>query len=168
MYTSTYTGKILVTDVRLGLEPQQTIQMPGRAPINCMESLLDSNYLYALSTQSGNLFCVDKRKMSIVKRCINFKHCVSIDCDSHSLVVSFKDGKIRYLNPSTLKTEYTWNCPATAQVTSVNPLRLSKGAFIYGNSYELMIYTPGRNPQLIGKLPTKEMIISVCLITFFK
>jgi hypothetical protein len=86
---------------------------------------------------------------------------MSIDFDSETLVASWKNGTVKYLNPQTLETEYTWNCPAPSEMRSVNPLRLSKGAFIYGNSYELLIYTPGRNPKLLGKFPTNEMIISV-------
>jgi hypothetical protein len=92
---------------------------------------------------------------------------MSIDLDFDSLVASWKDGTVKYLNPTTLKTEYTWKYPTPSEMKSVNPLRLSKGAFIYGNSYELLIYTPGKNPRLLGKLPTKEMIISVGLLKIY-
>ena len=174
LYTTTYTGKILVADIRQGLEPRQTIQMPRGNAINCLKSRSDSDYLYAVSTQAGNLYCVDKRQMKVVKRCTNFKHCTSIDFDADSLVASWKDGEVKYLNPTTLKVEYIWNCPVWSSIACgnslihaiyitslVNPLKLSNGAFIYGNYYELLIFTPGRSPRLLGKLPTKEMIISV-------
>lgn len=120
--------------------------------------------MYALSTEPGKLYCIDKRQMRVVRTCGGFKQCTSLDLDSDSLVASWKNGMVKYLDPQTLTTEYTWVCPAPPEMKSVHPVRLSKGAFIYGSSYELLVYTAGKNPRLLGRLPTKEMIISVCLV----
>ncbi|KAI6184497.1 F-box/WD repeat-containing protein 9 [Aphelenchoides bicaudatus] len=161
LYTATYTSKIMVADIRISLDPQQTFELPRRNAVNCMKSLSTSNYIYTMSTQTGNLFSIDKRQMKICQRSRNFLHCSSLDLNDESLVASWKDGTVKYLNPMNLKTEYTWVCKAQVDLKNLSPVRLSKGAFVYANSYELLVYTPGRRPQLLGRLPTKDMIISL-------
>jgi hypothetical protein len=126
-----------------------------------MKSSKDANEIYGLSTQSGLLFRIDKRQMSLLQKSSSFKSCASLDLGDDLLVASWKNGTVKYLNPENLKTEYTWVCKPAAEMKNMSPICLSKGAFVYGNSYELSVYTPGRKPRVLGRLPTKDMIISV-------
>jgi hypothetical protein len=126
-----------------------------------MKTIKSNNYIYTVSSQSGILFRIDKRQMKVVQRSSSFKQCSSIDLNEESLVASWKSGTVKYLDPENLKTEYIWECKSQAEVKNTSPICLSKGAFVYGHSYEILVYTPGRTPRLLDRFPTKDMIISV-------
>ncbi|KAI6196548.1 Histone acetyltransferase [Aphelenchoides besseyi] len=59
LYVSTHDGRILMFDTRLGLSTPMPLQIPQqRHPINCLATVSDSNYLFALvDYKNGDLAC---------------------------------------------------------------------------------------------------------------
>lgn len=99
--------------------------------------------------------------MRLIRQSSGYKNCFFLQIDSESLITSCNDGNVHYVAPQTLQRELTWSCPVSNDVTLIRPIRISHGAVVYASSFQLMLYTPGRNPRLLAELETKDQVISV-------